>query len=50
MEELSKKIAVEYFLIEQQEHDYQVLLKILLLVTLKIIDDFYLHSSKKNWS
>lgn len=38
------------FLIEQQEHDYQVLLKILLLVTLKIIDDFYLHSSKKNWS
>ncbi|MGM8363724.1 hypothetical protein ACSV4D_17555 [Flavobacterium sp. ARAG 55.4] len=34
---------------EQQEYDYKILLKIFLLITLKIIDDLYIYSAKRNW-
>lgn len=34
------------FSIEQQEHDYNLLLKIFMLVILKIIDDIYIHTAR----
>ena len=36
------------FSIEEQEYDYKILLKIFLLVTLKIVDDIYVHIAKTN--